>query len=121
LFGSIPEGFSIGADGRRRSTDDAIETEIAQKIYSVKVSEQGLVYAWSGTTLAYRADGIPVDLKVLTDSVLQSINMRSIPSFSDFMNIFADKLHGLLLVFIGGAVKNFKGEEIAQAVFFGLL
>ena len=113
-----PLGFSIGADGRRRGADGAIESETMQKVHSVQVLGQGIVYAWSGTTSAVRADGIPVDLKFLTDCALETIDVPSSVSFSDFMKILANNIHTLFVAYIGAAAKSYKLDEIARATFF---
>ncbi|MGA8221668.1 MAG: hypothetical protein WB780_08435 [Candidatus Acidiferrales bacterium] len=116
----IPEGFIIGADGRRRESGSGlIETESAQKIYSVKIGDVRLAYAWSGTTIFHRTDEVICDLKHVTDCILQSINPARVTAFSDFLHLFNDGLHVLLLAYIGGAVRTFEKPEIARLLLIG--
>jgi hypothetical protein len=116
----IPGGFVIGADGRRRESGSGlIETENAQKIYPIKMGDIRLAYAWSGTTIFHRTDGVVCDLKTVTDCILQSINSARVTTFSDFIQLFNTGLHAMLLAYIGGAVRTFEKSEIARLLLIG--
>jgi hypothetical protein len=114
----IPEGFAIGADGRRRDSNSGqVESDKVQKIYSVRVRDLRLVYAWSGTTCIQRLDGVAFDFKFATDSILQSTDVSGVRSFSDFVAGFVDALYSQLLFHIGIAVRIFDKREIARLLF----
>lgn len=106
-----PEGFVIGADGRRK-IDGVIVTENAQKIYSVKWQGLRIVYGLSGTVGGVRPDGIAFTLKDLIDCCITS--MESVPTFLDFVQELRKSLYAFLLLYVGKAVHGFETEEIAR-------
>lgn len=54
-----PEGFIIGADGFRQTTDFSVVTRSGQKVFSFRTENFTLAYAWSGQTIVWndRDDG----------------------------------------------------------------
>jgi hypothetical protein len=116
----ISKGFVIGADGRR--TDESsglVVSDSVQKVFSVRIPKLRLVYAWSGTTVLKRRDGLEFDLKFVTDEILQSIDMARTSAFSEFVQKFSDCLYAVLLSTIGNIVCKFKKDEIARLLFLG--
>ena len=118
----IPDGFVIGADGRRIDpVSGLIGGDATQKIFGVNLGmgKLRLVYGWTGATWFEAKNGTTLlDLKDLTDEVLQSLDMSSVSRFSTFVRLFIDRL---LLFFENspGSPDIFQNKEIATVLFVG--
>jgi len=53
---SMPEGFVIGADGLRQTTQQSIVTDKAQKIFDFQTEKITLAYAWCGQIVFWNED-----------------------------------------------------------------
>jgi hypothetical protein len=116
----LSEGFVIGADGRRTDVDSGeIVSDAVQKVFSVKIPNFRLVYAWAGSTVFKKEDGTELNLKLLTDGILQSIDTSQTVTFSDFIQKFGDFLYVTLRILLGTSVERCKKDEIARLVIFG--
>ena len=93
VWAYAPDGFVIAADGRRMDADThQVVSDEVQKIYSVKVDEFRLVYAWRGNTYLEMKNGAVIDFKIITDCIVQSMDMTTINAFAEFVERFRDAL-----------------------------
>ena len=53
---SRPEGFVIGADGLRQTTNRSVVTDKAQKIFGFRTEKTTLAYAWCGQIVFWNED-----------------------------------------------------------------
>jgi hypothetical protein len=113
----IPEGFAIGADGRRMN-GGVVESDETQKIYSVRVGKTKFVYAWCGTT-AFELNGSSLGFDEVTDGILLSLDTSRIQSLSDLLTMFTDALHKILLSPIGAVLANVTPDQMPQVLFLG--
>jgi hypothetical protein len=116
----ISRGFVIGADGRRMDESSGlVASDSVQKVFSVRIPRLRLVYAWSGTTVLKRRDGLELDFTFVTDEILQSVDMAQTSTFWEFVQQFSDCLYAVLLPTIGNVVYKFDKDEIARLLFLG--
>jgi hypothetical protein len=114
----LSDGFVIGADGRRKDPNLGVaDSDIVQKIFSIKLAKLRLVYAWAGSIHNLRVDGTIFDFKDATDLILQAIDMNQVYTFPDFVALFANLLYVLTLKYLGRGVGVFDDGLIAKALF----
>lgn len=120
VFEHIPDGFVVGADGRRKDPESGlIESDTTQKLFGVKIGNLKLVYGWTGNTIFEGKNRtVLLDLKQLTDAVLRSVDMSSVSEFSDFVQLFNDSL-SLFFENSPGSPNVFQNKEIASVLFVG--
>jgi hypothetical protein len=100
VYAYIPEGFVIGADGRRTDLESAPPTiyDNTQKIFAMRRDKLRMVYAWSGaTTFAFFEFGF----KEFTDRILLEMDFTSLSSFPEFVSAFCKDLNSFLLSLLG--------------------
>lgn len=124
----IPDGFVIGADGRRMIADGTeIATEFAQKIFTVEDADLRLAYAWTGLTEFQTSDRRYFDFKFASNLILSQ--PQGIANFSALVSQFTAKLNALLRLYIGipkiGALTGvlfvgyFRGKPCQAEVLWG--
>jgi hypothetical protein len=109
----LPEGFALGADGRRMNDAGGIETDVAQKVFTFEKDSLKLAYAWCGLTEFQTTNGKRFDFKVATELILEQVG--SIESFSAFVTQFTLILNALLRFHIG----NIKVSVRTEVFFIG--
>jgi hypothetical protein len=85
---SMPEGFVIGADGLRQTTDRSVVNNKSQKVFGVQSEKLNLAYAWCGQTVFWNEDDasqIFFDFRAATEPVLgeASLIATDLNSFSE--------------------------------------
>jgi hypothetical protein len=96
VYAYLPDGFVIGADGRRTDlkSGQLVVSDDTQKIFSRTREGTKLTFAWSGaTTFAKLGFGF----NDLTDRVLLDMDFSSLTTFSDFLFKFSHDMSAMLL------------------------
>jgi hypothetical protein len=110
-----PDGFVIGADGRRMDGPVVI-TEQAQKLFSFDAGAFRLVYGWAGTTqMSDNAGRVLYDLISATQEILPAVALQESDNFLSFVDIFCKKLSKK----IPARITNMLKEDIARILFVG--
>jgi hypothetical protein len=114
-----PDGFVIGADGRRiNEQSGVVDSETTQKITGFKLKRFKAAYAWSGITTVTLVDGREFDYKIASDCVLNAID-DSVGSFSNLIRRFGDGLYALLISFFGTRFPTVTPGDMARVLFVG--
>jgi hypothetical protein len=112
----IPDGFVVGADGRRKD-GDLIASDTTQKLFGVNMGKLRLAFAWTGNARLEDKNGRTLlDFKYLTDEVLQSVDMTSVNQFSDVIQLFNERLLAILKG-TSGSPDIFPANEVASVLF----
>lgn len=113
------DGFIIAADGRRIDSDThRVDSDDVQKIFAVKVGDLRLVYAWHGNVHLEMVDGTVVSFKVITDCIIQSMDMTSITSFAQFVERFRDALFPASVILFQKNVQKYQQDKPIVGVVF---
>lgn len=114
----IPNGFVMGADGRRMDEAGEIETDVAQKVFTFEKQNLKLAYAWCGLTEFQTTKGKRFDFKVATELILGQVG--SIEGFSAFVSQVTLALNVFLRLHIGNIKVNIRTEVLFIAYFCGV-
>lgn len=110
-----PDGFIIGADGRRMDRE-VITTEQAKKLFWFESETIRLVYAWSGTTQTFAKNNeILHDVFAASETILPIAAFSGKDSFASFVDVFCKVLYKTL----PARITNMSREELARVLFVG--
>lgn len=89
---SMPEGFLIGADGLRQTTNRSVVTDKAQKVFGFQTDKITLAYAWCGQIVFWNEDDrtqIFFDFEAVTKPALTlaSLMALDISSFAESLRL----------------------------------
>lgn len=112
-----PDGFVIGADGRRiDSLNDIIVSESVQKIFPFESTRIRLAYAWCGLLRAVNKDmALMFDLHAYTDTILKVAANLAGQDFSLFLDMFIEGLRRVS----PSQITNMPKEELARVILVG--
>jgi hypothetical protein len=82
-FVYTPDGFVIGADGRRRNPDGTIESDDTTKIAEYSAANIRAVGAWSGIP-KFAIGNAVFDVKTQTIEIAESIKEQDFPTLLDY-------------------------------------
>jgi len=118
-----PNGFVIGADGLRKGSDGTVDTETAQKVFSVEGNDFRLAYAWAGTTRFISESGEEFDFIKASSEILAVGRLFSARGFVNFVDTFNKTLYQMLIRSPFAKKKRYCGvlskDEIARLVLLG--
>jgi len=103
----IPEGFVIGADGLRQTTNRSVVTDKAQKVFGFHDEKTTLAYAWCGQILFWNEDDraqIFFDFGAVTKSALTLASLTSRD-----LNGFAENLRATFLTLLLQSNETYPG------------
>lgn len=118
------EGFIIGADGLRKSTNGTVVTQTARKLFPFESAGIRLVYAWSGTTQVLDSSNQSVfDFRAVSEIILKSVALLGANNFTTFIEMFRKLLYITLqqswLTNKGTVTGIFSNSEIARVLIVG--
>lgn len=113
-----PEGFVIAADGRSVENGQIV-CDKTQKIRSVKINKNfRLVYAWCGNRQVITTEGQKINLKTITDCIIDSLAQETIISFDQWVKRFGDILFPIARMIFEKNIARFQsGRSIAEVLF----
>jgi hypothetical protein len=104
-----PEGFIIGADGRRRDQNTrSILSEEVRKIYAATGPNLCLAYGWTGSVV-WLSEGKPnFDFAENSQSVQSNLMSCSFSSLADYATVFSGLIYRRLIAYNGGMVVKYQ-------------
>ena len=116
-----PEGFVVGADGRRKDLTGQIGSDSAQKIFFFETSNTRGAFTWNGCT-EISTSSSTFDFKDVTLSILRDIKAERFETLSGVITEIALRLLDPLLNWIqssGGRLEYPDNEEWASVQMYG--
>ena len=116
-----PEGFVVGADGRRKDLAGHIGTDSAQKIFFFETSNTRGAFTWNGCTEISTSSSY-FDFKELTFSILEDIRAERFNSLSELITQIALRLFDRLVEWMqtsGGRSEYPDNQEWASIQIYG--
>jgi len=113
LLSYTPEGFVIGADGRRTDGEKVVSDE-TRKIYAVKSGSLAGAFAWSGNTVIHREGKPAFDFAKATSVLLPTIPSSSFP---ELVQMFCQALSSALSAFAVFGFPTGKANLLIAAYF----
>jgi hypothetical protein len=88
-----PDGFVIGADGRRTSSrDGSVATDTARKIYFAEAANVRVAYAWSGCVVTERIDS-SFSFQTVSFKVASEMSSNRYKGLAEYIADFADRVY----------------------------